>query len=334
MRAMHVLGAALLGAACAIPTPAQCPPGGYNRNGNPGLGGVVPTAPPIPVYNPTDTVAPRSPGPGSPGAPGPSTPGGPSTPRDRSGPTTPRGPGPRGVGGPTTPRGMVMDFRRDDATLRAIDIEWNFPKVPASDHPLAWKDAVAVLADDDRRPILVRRQPHEVEADQAARITALLDLEEVRIMSRWFRCVDVPDATRHPAHPLSGLYFPEYAPLLFIVHPDASDPVGFSGFEPPSEMVRALHRALERAYEGNAPRAVKGIRRILEDYDRLYARERELKQLRDDAIVDDGPDDEKVRKYARKLEQVRAEIEMVKEREAKLSALELRAAEEDPSDGR
>jgi hypothetical protein len=307
--------------------------GGGNRGGGGGFTGELgaggpgeafPRLPPRPRWNPND-VTPERPNLADSKA---------GTAMPTSAPTS-AGSRPLGVGsipaasqGAATPSpvGVPMDFTRAEATLREIEIEWTFPVTPKAAQPLGFERAVAALAGDDRRPLLVRRHGHEVELGQERRVEALLDQEELRVLTRFFRCVDLPDTTRHEGHPLSGLYVPERAPLLFVVDADAENTAGFSGLESATEIYGALYAAIERNYAGDAERTVRSLRRGIEDYDRLLPREEELRRAVDDAVAESGPDSPAARKQQKRLDEVRREIEVLRAREAELdAALKLRS---------
>lgn len=331
MRLMTVSFAVLASLAIGTDALAQSGYGGGGGGGNGGFGGEIggggqPSLPPPPVWNPADTVrtpaldsTPRTNLPASPSTPSPAT----ALPRGVTNPGTPRAATPRS--GLPTARGVPMDFRRDAETLRHFDIDWTFPLTPKSAQPLSWERAVRALAGDDPRPLLVRRHAHAVELGQEARVEALLEQEEMRVVSRFFRCVDLPDATRNEKHPLSGLYVPDRAPLLFFTDADGNAPIGFSGLESSASIVDCAYAVLARNYEGNADRAVKGVRRLIEDYDRLLPRERELAAAVDDAIVEGGTTGKETKKLEQKLARVRKELDEVRASETALTeSLKLR----------
>ncbi|MGE0143176.1 MAG: hypothetical protein AB7I19_00050 [Planctomycetota bacterium] len=301
-------------------------PGGFLGDLGAGSPNAPPPRPPLPEYRPGDSVRTNLDTPSSPrgNVPGPTTGGTPSV------PTLPAAGGiaraPQGQSGLPTQGGIPMDFRRDDETLRHFAIDWNFPRTPKAAQPLAWERAVAALAGDDPRPLLVRRRGHAEESGREARIEAFLDGEEMRVLSRFFRCVDLPDATRHPQHVLSGLYVPEQPPLLFVTTADGVDPIGFSGQEPANLISDVVVDTIARAYSGNVDSTVKGIRRLIEDYDRLLPRERELLAAVDDAVAEHGDKAKATARQRERLAKVQAELAAVRKREAALTeSLELRS---------
>lgn len=299
-------------------------PSGELGAGNPGE--AFPR-PPRPVWNPSDTTRNPTPGENLPGG-APST-GGPATALPGRAPGHVPGaptaqPGTPGV----VPAGAPMDFTRAAATLRQIEIDWVFPVTPKAAQPLGWERAIRALAGTDRRPLLVRRHGHEVEAAGDRRIADLLDQEELRVMSRFFRCVDLADTSRHPDHPFSGLFHPERPPLGFVSDANGEIAVGFSGYETAADIYRVLYETLARAYEGDADRVVRGLRRGIEDFDRLLPREEELVRLVDDAVAEDGPDSPAARKQRQRLDDLRKELVALRARQTALSnSLKLRAAD-------
>jgi hypothetical protein len=302
-------------------------PGGFLGDlgaGNPNQ--APPPRPPLPEYKPGDSVRTNLDAGSTPrgNVPGPTTGGTPSVPSRPAVGGIARAAQPQS--GLPTQGGIPMDFRRDDETLRHFAIDWNFPRTPKAAQPLAWERAVAALAGDDPRPLLVRRRGHAEERTREARIEAFLEGEEMRVLSRFFRCVDLPDATRHPEHVLSGLYVPEQPPLLFVTTADGADPIGFSGQEPANLIGDVVVDTLARAYSGNVDTTVKGIRRLIEDYDRLLPRERELLAAVDDAVAEHGDKAKETMRQRERLAKLQAELAAVRKREAALTeSLELRS---------
>lgn len=297
--------------------------GGGGRSGGftGDLGSSTPRLPPPPKWNPTDTVAPNLPREGGTAGHLPTTPTTAPTAAPTLNPMVPGAPRPQ-VGPPMLGgmRGVPVEFRRDDETLRHFAVDWSFPSTPEVEQPLSFETAIREIAGSDARPILVRRHGHAVEQEQDQRVETLLQDEELRVLSRFFHCVDLPDTTRHPEHPFANLYDPARPPLMFLTDAQGAESVGFSGLESRTQVRDAVYVTIARCYEGDAKQVAKELRRSIEDYDRLLPLERQTAADLDDAIVADGTDSSRVHKLQDRLAQVRKDLEELKAKETAISA--------------
>jgi hypothetical protein len=295
---------------------AQCPPpGGYGGPSVPPPGPSAPPPPPPPPpitrWVPGRNTGPNPASPATPNAPRP------SAPAPSSGPTTPRGPvaGAPSAGGRTGPRGVPMTFERGDTTKSRLKVDWAHPVPPQRSSatteaagPLPLAEALDVLWEGgDQRPLLVLRECSKCKDSDEAVLARALDNERTKLLMSWFRTVRLPAHVAEAGHPFFNVFdghgFAHGWPHFFLLaHRDAK-PVTFTATQTPPQLWKGMFDVLEQRYAKDAQKALKEWLSLLETFDRLDARKRDLEDRLAEARIADGPDSSRAKKLAEQLQQ-------------------------------
>lgn len=238
--------------------------------------------------------------------------------------------------------GMALDLRRGKTSRDRLQIDWTFPvwkpKTPDApgdghtvvverEHALPLEQAYELITDGDRRPLLVLRECDLCKGSDHALLSRKMDNEQTALLTHWFRCVKLPPNVLDGKHPFHNLFAPgaegERIPHLFFCSYDGSNKVELPGDQPQSELWAVMFAILERDYQGNAKKAVKDLRALLSQYDKVDALEQDVGARLDRAIDKHGPDSSQARKLQHDLDELQQEREELVAKEQKLRALAL-----------
>ena len=189
--------------------------------------------------------------------------------------------------------------------------------------------ALAEVRATDRRPLLIVRECDRCKGTDDALLDRRLDNEKTILMTRWFRCVKLPNTVLEDNPPYRNLFQGEHPPHLFLCRYDGSEPVALFGEQTQSQLWDAMEALVAREYQGNIRTAVKGLLRLLNDYDALDSRERELRVRLEETIDKDGDKSLKVRDLRKKIDALQREREQLKAREDKLGDLGMRPLDDE-----
>jgi hypothetical protein len=304
--------------------PKPKPSGTSIPGSHPGVGPVTPTAA---VTRGTSGGTPS----GGPTVGSPTT-GAPAGPVATPGGAAPRGPATGAHGG------VPLDLQRGETSRSLLTIAWSYPVwqrpartgTVAGPGALPLAEAVAFIAGDDPRPLLVMRECDRCVGTDHALLYRDLDNEQTALLTRWFHCVKLPPNVLTAEHPLSNLFQRannrDWAPHLFLCSRDGSNRTTFSGGQTQTEVWTAMFAAIERDYQGDARAIVKELRVVLSKLDKLDTREHEFK-LRLAAESDtNGADSEKAKRWANELAAVQRERQGLLTKEKQLRAVSLKQA--------
>ncbi len=281
-----------------------------------------------PSWGPGDGMGGARPGGG--GVSGPAMRGGGvGAPGARSGPTT---------GGGGAPGGVPIDFRRLESAKERLTVDWQYP-VYVPDTPqvapghtttepiraaLPRERALYEIRGDDRRPLLVLRECSRCRGTDHALLSMRLDNEKTLILSKWFRCVKLPEHVLEADHPFRNLFEGDHPPHLFLCRGDGSGFVPLDGQQSQSQLWAAMTNLIEDCYFGDPDATVKQYLRVLDVYDSIDSRETEIRRQLEQTLDEDGPRAPRVRSLKRKLEKLARERAAVQEREKQVLDLELK----------
>ncbi|MCU0863666.1 MAG: hypothetical protein MUC36_07750 [Planctomycetes bacterium] len=289
----------------AITALAQCPPaGGY--------------APPVPGYEGPSNGgatpgAPTSPQPAGPSSPRPTTPAAPAPTKDT---TTPRGPAANRPAGPRTGgRGMALSFERGATSKDRLRVRWVHP-VPAERSatetsaagPIPFQEAIQKMWDEnDQRPLLVLRECSKCKDSDEAMLFRALDNERTLLLTRWFRTVRLPSHVAEAGHPFFNVFeghgFEGGWPHFFLLAHPGAKPVTFTAAQTPSQLWKAMGEVIEQRYAKNVDKAIKEWQSLLETFDKVDARHRQLEDQLAEVRAEAGPDSARAKKLAEELKQ-------------------------------
>jgi hypothetical protein len=232
--------------------------------------------------------------------------------------------GPRGGG-------IAIDFRRGKSAKKALEIEWVYPvwkpvespgqaekdkgttAVKQVEHALPVEKAYELVTDGDRRPVLILRECEKCKGTDHALLSRSLDNEQTVLLARWFRCVKLPPNVLTENHPFYNLFRREKEgdriPHLFFVDPDGSN---------------KMFGYLDRCYAEDAKAAIKELRQVLSQYDKLDEEENLVKGRLDKEIEKNGPESERVKKFEADLVKLKKERDKLIAREKELRDLALK----------
>lgn len=192
---------------------------------------------------------------------------------------------------------------------------------------LPLEQAMQLVVREDRRPLLVMRECEKCKGTDHALLSRSLDNEQTVLLTRWFHCVKLPPNVLSAEHPLTALFKAqkegERIPHLFFVDPDGSNKMPLPGDQSQSQLWETMFSYLERCYEGDAKKAVKELRNVLNQFDRIDSRSTELRGRIDKEIEKRGPDSDKLKKLEEELAELDVERKKLhdKELEIRRSAL-------------
>jgi len=227
-----------------------------------------------------------------------------------TGPTTgggARGPRTPGVGVQPTPRAGTTgprrwtadDFQRGATSLELLAVDWDLyvedlgvgdpdQGTRARSGTLSREDAIAQLRGDDPRPLLVLRDCR-CGAHHGGLLQDRLAPESLRLMSRWFHCVRLPEAAVAEPHPMAALFADEPWHVLLE---GADDDVRAVAQARPGELLRQMRGVLDRRFETRGddgyPARLKQLAKLLDAFDRLDADETRGRMALDDELDRSG----------------------------------------------
>ena len=227
-------------------------------------------------------------------------------------------------------------------TSRAVlDIAWDSPVyqptvTEAADgrsrsvqakNALATPEAFAFIAKEDPRPLLVLRECLTCTGTDDALLTKQADNEKTMLMSRWFHCVKVSPAVLEENDWLANLFPGDDPSHLFVARPDGSGRIDLAGDQSRTELWDSMEALLSSEYKDEPKGSLKGLLRLLDEFDEVDLEIAQLEQKLDDVIEKDGPESKKVKKIKRELTDLFAEKNDLRAKAVKVSELELKPRE-------
>lgn len=253
---------------------------------------------------------------------------------------------------PTAPRGggIPIDFRRGKTSKELLEIDWTYPVwkpttggtaaadahtvVVEREHALPIEEAYRLIADSDRRPLLVLRECELCKGTDHALVSRSLDNEQTVLLTHWFRCVKLPPNVLDDKHPFFNLFKPDkpgaVLPHLFFASWDGNNKVALPGDQSQAELWKIMFDVLDREYRGNAKKQVKDLRVLLSRFDSVDALEQQLKARMDQEIDKRGPDSPRLKKMHAQLDDLQAQRQDLREKCKQLRELAL-VAEAEPA---
>ena len=123
-------------------------------------------------------------------------------------------------------------------------------------------------------------------------------------------------------HPLTALFKQskdgERIPHLFFVDPDGSNKTPLPGDQSQTQLWETMFSYLERNYEGDAKKALKELRSILNQLDRIDSQATEIRGRVDKEIEKRGPDSDKLPKMEEQLQKLEEERKKYIEKELEI----------------
>lgn len=240
--------------------------------------------------------------------------------------------------------GIAIDFRRGKTAKKLLEIAWVYPVWKPVDAPmptdgrtvvqqveraLPVEQAYQLVTDGDRRPVLILRECDRCKGTDHALLSRTLDNEQTVMLAHWFRCVKLPPNVLTENHPFYNLFKRtkegERIPHLFFVDPDGSNKAELPGDQPQTQLWDTMFSYLERCYAEDAKTAIKDLRQLMSQFDKLDAEEQLIKGRLDKELEKNGPDSPKVKKFEADLSKLAKEREKLVAQEKSLRDLALKA---------
>ncbi|MEZ6036607.1 MAG: hypothetical protein R3F29_03950 [Planctomycetota bacterium] len=248
--------------------------------------------------------------------------------------------------------GIPLDFTRGKTAKAMLEIDWTYPvykpttpdrkpgdKTVAQEveRALPIEQAYELVADGDRRPLLILRECEICKGTDHALLSRTLDNEQTVLLTHWFRCVKLPTNVLKGTHPFHALFEKregeDRVPHLFFADPDGGNRLALPGDQSQSELWNVMFDYLDRCYGESAKEAIKGLRKLLSQYDKLDAEEQLVRGRIDEEIERNGPKSNKLKKFDKQLEKVAKERDKLRKQEQELRDLALRPPVEAPAEG-
>lgn len=235
---------------------------------------------------------------------------------------------------PVTPRGP--------SATRNLALHWDYPvhaeepKAAAADgdtvakqvrRALARAEAVASIAGDDPRPLLVLRECLVCNGTDDALLKPGADNEKTFLLARWFHCVKLPPDVMQEDHPYRALFVQEQPEHLFVLSRDGEEHLPLESQTSRVELWTSMSRMVEREYGQSPDALMKKVGKLLDKMDVVDHRAGDLERRLDDLIEEEGPESRKTKKVREELRELQEERKALDEQFLEQTRLELRKPE-------
>lgn len=196
------------------------------------------------------------------------------------------------------------------------------------DRALPIEQAYMLVADGDKRPLLIMRECELCKGTDHAVLSRTLSNEQTVLLTHWFRCVKLPPNVLTEKHPFFNLFKKgekqKKVPHLFFADPNGDHKIALPGDQSQSELWKVMFTYLDRCYDENAKAAIKQLRKVLGSYDKLDAQEQLVRSRIDKEIEKNGPKSKKLKKFDKDLAKVAVQREKLRAQEKELRDLALK----------
>lgn len=246
-------------------------------------------------------------------------------------------------GGGARGGGIPLDFRRGRTTKDILKVQWTYPVykpttprrkpgertvAKAVERALPIEKAYELVADGDKRPLLILRECELCKGTDHAVLSRTLDNEQTVLLTHWFRCVKLPPNILTEKHPFYNLFKKgekqKRVPHLFFADPNGDNKVALPGDQSQSKLWKVMFTYLDRCYDENAKVAIKQLRKVLGEYDKLDAHEDLIRARIDKEIEKNGPKSKKLAKFNKQLDKANEERMALRKKEQELRDLVLK----------
>ena len=186
---------------------------------------------------------------------------------------------------------------------------------------LEQQEAIKHLRKDDPRPLLILRDCEGCANKEGDLLKRSLEDERFILGTGWFHCVRLPHEVVEDDNVLSCLFQGSIPPHIIVATWDAETIVPINRASA-KEMWSGMERVLRKDYKKNAGKAMKGLQRLLVDYDKVDGRIAELEaQL---AAKEAAGKDRRAKKVRNEIASLEKERQELFAKEEKLRDLQLR----------
>ncbi len=179
---------------------------------------------------------------------------------------------------------------------------------------------------------MILRECERCKGTDHALLSRSLDNEQTVLLTHWFRCIKLPPNVLDEKHPFYNLFRREKEgekiPHLFFADPDGSNKKELPGDQPQAVLWETMFSYLDRCYAESAKEAIRDLRKLLSQYDKVDSLEQEVKTRIDKEIEKNGPESQKLKKLYADLGKLGKERLELEAREKQLRDLALKAMDE------
>jgi len=205
-----------------------------------------------------------------------------------------------------------------------LKLDWDYPVAATSPRPdagqertvarrqsvaLDAKEALALLAGDDPRPLLVLRECKVCNGtDDALLSRGEVDNEKTFLLARWFHCVKLPVDVLQEDHPFHNLFLPANdAPHLFLCAPDGSERIVLESERSRTELWGAMTKVLESQYKGGPDGKLREMAKTIDRLDLIDTEVFQLEKEIDATLEQSRTDGRQLKKLQSKLDAAKEE---------------------------
>jgi hypothetical protein len=185
-------------------------------------------------------------------------------------------------------------------------------------------EALAFIAGDDPRPLLVLRECLTCTGTDDALLTRQADNEKTMLMSRWFHCVKLPPDVLDEGHAFKNLFTGDDPSHLFVVTADGKERLDLNGAQSRTELWSVMEKMLTTRYAEKPDKALKALLRVLDDYDEVDERIALIEEKLDDAVESEGPGSSRAKKLKKELTKLHQERNDLRAKAVKVSELKVK----------
>lgn len=237
---------------------------------------------------------------------------------------------------------MPLTFTRQATAKKLLEIQWEHPaplqleeqKGPTVSSQrmvaLPKDEALAWLAKDDPRPLLVLRECTSCKGTDDALLTRKVNNEKTQLLTRWFRCVKLAPNVMDKNHTFHALFAGQKPPHLFLASRDGQTITPLDGEQSQSILWREMKRVLRLAYERDPDKALRDIFRVMDKLDTVDSKLNQYREQLEAAIEKHGPRHSKVRQMRMRIAKAERDRDALVAKKDKVANLELRPVDTKP----
>jgi hypothetical protein len=218
----------------------------------------------------------------------------------------------------------MPSWRRLKTAKSRLEPKWREHR-PAEERVLDVQEIIEALRQDDPRPLLIWRDCEGCKNKEGDLLKRTLEDERIILAMPWFHCVKLGHDTIEEDHPYNKLFQGSIPAHVIVTSWDGKrvESVPRAGQK---EVWKSMQKILQVSYKKSATSAMKGLSKILEQYDALDEREQELmEQL---AVKEERGKTSRADKIREEIIEVGLDRDKAIEREKELYDLELKHVEE------
>ena len=218
-----------------------------------------------------------------------------------------------------------------------LKMEWDYPVYKAEQkkaskgtaakvarRALTREEALAFLAGDDPRPLLVLRECTVCNGTDEALLKGGIDNEKTFLIASWFHCVKLPADVLEKDHPFHNLFVQKKPEHLFVCSVDGANHDPLESQTSRSDLWKSMRKLIGKEYKSKPDSRLKSIAKILDKLDVVDERLRQVNSRYEDVLEEDGPGSKNLRKIAKSKTETEADRDALHEQAAKALALDLK----------